>query len=119
QRLNPLARLAAEIRHDLDTHRSRAVLLHGSDHDAAIAAAEVVNNVVGGHMTRFEHPFNEMLRSGNLGAEILRGAELLSRGRQSKQGNDESWTKNPHGLIERLDFRWRPVSQTSILQYGR
>src|SRR3712207_8146679 len=43
------------LRIDVDTDAARAVLLRGGDHDAAIAAAEVVHRVLRRHLRSEEH----------------------------------------------------------------
>ena len=73
--------LPAKIRLDLHTHAAGAELLRGRDHDAAVAAAQIVDHVARLDAAGLQHPFHDDLGRGNVGRQILGGAEFLSNGR--------------------------------------
>jgi hypothetical protein len=82
--LDALTGFAAEIGHDLDAYGADTVDASGGDHDAAVAAAEVVDDVTGLDAARLEHLLDEGCGRGNSRTEVLGRPELL--GETGKRG---------------------------------
>ena len=91
---------ADQVRHEFDADGAHAEMLHRGDHDAAIAAAQIVNHLAGFDVSGLEHSVHQELRSGNGRTEILSRPELLGGGRERSRSDDERSKKDPHALSD-------------------
>ena len=69
-----------EVGIQLDTGGKSAIALRGHDHDAAIAAAEVVHALAGFEPAELEHALDDAFGSGIVGRELFPGGWLRERG---------------------------------------
>ncbi len=130
KRQDAFPRLLAQVRHDLDPHRVRSELLRRGDDDPPVAAAQIVDHIVGGHTSGLEHLVHDDLRGGDLGAEILRRPKLLGR-RRNRDGCEQvrcDW--NPHSnhwaagpvavtVLPTFDFSIRPMMSVQAKNKSR
>src|SRR5262249_45297130 len=69
---------------DVDADAAGAVFLGGGDHDAAVAAAEVEDDVFPGDLGQFEHFVHHVLGGGDV--DDLAGGGVLAAGAQVHDG---------------------------------
>ena len=69
--------LRHEVGHQFDADGARAEMLRRGDHDAAIAASQIVNHLAGLDVTGLQHSIHQELRSGNGRPQILGCPKLL------------------------------------------
>jgi hypothetical protein len=74
------AALRDPLRVDVDADAARAVALRGRDHDAAVAAAEVVDDVAALHLRQLQHRVDDFRRGRHERHVLLQcGRRVLQR----------------------------------------
>src|SRR5262245_20366930 len=95
-----LDRVADAVRVDVDADATRAELPRRSDHDAAVAAAEVVDDVGRVDVRGLEHRVDDLVRRGN---EVDLQTELVLRvDRLSEEARGGACGRQGGGQSERL-----------------
>src|SRR5581483_11746269 len=83
------SRLADALRIDIDSHAARAIELGRGDHDPAVAASQIVNDVFIRDLGQFQHGFHAGLGGGQVGnlrrLPRWRSSRLGGRGRYSQE----------------------------------
>src|SRR5581483_6725507 len=81
--------LADALRIDIDSHAARAIELGRGDHDPAVAASQIVNDVFIRDLGQFQHGFHAGLGGGQVGnlrrLPRWRSSRLGGRGRYSQE----------------------------------